>query len=171
MPFGGYRIPRFAKSLYVRDTQVSSSASSLVSNTPLSIEQANGARLLGLTYPGIVPAVRSGLPFAAFERLRAFVGISAQDLGDLLRIPQRTLARRKQEGRLTPVESDRLLRLARIAEMAVYVWEDNAEAAVRWLTTSKSLLGGESPLQHTDTGPGAREVEDMLYAIEFTTAA
>ena len=55
--------------------------------------------------------------------------------------------------------------------MAVYVWEDNAEAAVRWLTTSKSLLGGESPLQHTDTGPGAREVEDMLYAIEFTTAA
>jgi putative toxin-antitoxin system antitoxin component (TIGR02293 family) len=70
-----------------------------------------------------------------------------------------------------PEESDRLLRLARVFELGVTVFEGDTERAVRWFTMPKSRLGGESPLERADTEPGIREVEDMLYTIEFTMAA
>jgi len=113
----------------------------------------------------------SGLPFDAYERLRTLLGIPSRELATVLSIPARTLQRRKQAGRLTAEESDRLLRLARLVALTLYVFEDDTDRAVRWLTAPKSLLDGESPLARADTEPGAREVEDMLYAIEFTMPA
>ena len=124
----------------------------------------DGTRLLGLT--GTPAAlVRAGLPFDAFERLAAFLGVGDYDLAEALDLAPRTLARRRG-GAFTPAESDRLLRLARLSELALVVFEDD-EAAARWLRTTKRRLGGESPLKHADTAPGASEVEDVLYAIEF----
>ncbi len=141
----------------------------------LSIEAVQGAGLLGFGSDcppaALIGAVREGLPYDAFERLRAFLDVPARDAGTRLLIAERTLARRRQNGRFTPEESDRLLRLARLAEMALVVFEGEAAPARRWLTQPKRLLNGESPLDRADTEAGAREVEDMLYAIEFTAAA
>ena len=75
-----------------------------------------------------------------------------------------------EHGRLSAEESDRLLRTARLAELALAVFEDGG-AAAEWLTTPKRLLNGETPLERADTAPGAREVEDMLFAVEFSAAA
>ena len=134
-------------------------------------DRADLAAFLGLRTQSLVTAVREGFSFEVYERLRATLGVSARELAEVLSIPARTLQRRKQAGRLTSEESDRLLRVARIVELALVVFEGDAERAVRWLTTPKTLLGGESPLARADTEPGAREVEDMLYAIEFTMPA
>lgn len=140
-----------------------------------AIEEARGARLLGLNPDApphrLIEAVRAGLPFKTFERLQAFLDVPARELGEALLISARTLARRKKQQQLSPEESDRLLRLARLSEMAFVVFEQNRERAHRWMTGPKNLLGGESPLRRADTEAGAREVEDMLYALEFTTAA
>ena len=131
----------------------------------------DGTRLLGLDEPGSAArAVRDGLPIDAFDAVQAFLGVPAAQLAEAVWIAPRTLARRRQTGRLAPDESDRLLRTARLAEMALAAFED-ADAAAAWLTEPKRLLGGESPLRASDTAPGAREVEDMLYAVEFTAAA
>lgn len=134
-------------------------------------DPASPSTLLGLKVQSLVEAVREGLPYEAYERLRSRLGLSARELAEMLSIPERTLQRRRQAGRLTKEESDRLLRLARIVGLALMVFEGDAERAVRWLTTPKTLLGGESPLARADTEPGTREVEDMLYAIEHTMPA
>lgn len=136
-----------------------------------TIERASGAYLLGLDSGTLVEAGRAGFPYEAFEQLRSFLRLPASALGAALSIAERTLARRRKRGSLTPEESDRMARVARLAEMALVVFEGDAASARTWLTTSKTLLGGESPLERADTEAGAREVEDMLYAIEFTTAA
>lgn len=134
------------------------------------LDQLDGTRLLDLDGHEVVAAVRAGLPARALERLHDLLDVPMQDLAALLGIPPRTLTRRRQGGRFAPDESDRLLRLARLAELALVVFEE-ADAARIWLIEPKRLLGGETPLAHADTDPGAREVEDMLYAVEFTAAA
>ncbi len=139
--------------------------------TAVPFDALDGTRLLGLDEPnGAARAVREGLSINAFDAVQAFLGVPAAQFAEAVGIAPRTLARRRQAGRLAPDESDRLLRTARLAEMALAAFED-ADAAAAWFTEPKRLLGGESPLRAADTAPGAREVEDMLYAVEFTAAA
>jgi putative toxin-antitoxin system antitoxin component (TIGR02293 family) len=131
------------------------------------LDRLDGTRLLDLN-EAPVSVIRDGLPSDAFDRLQAFLGCAASALASALGIASRTLARRRRTGRLSPDESDRLLRAARLAELALAVFED---AAAEWLTTPKRLLDGETPLERADTAPGAREIEDMLFAVEFSAAA
>ena len=109
--------------------------------------------------------VRSGLPYSALaalaERLHAPLG----ELGDALGVPLRTLARRRRAGRLTAEESDRLVRLGRVAALAEDVLGDRTKA-VRWLRQPNRALGGRVPLQHLDTDLGVREVETVLLRVE-----
>ncbi|MEM1125351.1 MAG: antitoxin Xre-like helix-turn-helix domain-containing protein [Bacteroidota bacterium] len=136
----------------------------------ISLDRLDGRRLLDLEADP-VRAVREGVLPEAFDRLQDFLDVSASTLAEVLDIAPRTLARRRQTGdRLKPEESDRLLRTARVAELALAVFEE-ASAAATWFTAPNARLGGETPLARTDTAPGAREVEAMLFAIEFSSAA
>jgi len=109
--------------------------------------------------------VREGLPAGRFKALRAFLDISTAELSEVVGITSSTLSRRRKRGFFAKDESERLLRLARIALRAVDVME-GAENARQWLTKSARALGGESPLHFADTEPGAREVERLLGRIE-----
>lgn len=115
----------------------------------------------------LVSATRKGLSFTNFERLRTFLNIPPALLAEVLMISDRTLARRRTGGKLSPIESDRLVRVAELVELALNVFDDQKEAAIKWFTSPKSLLKGETPLQRTDTEPGCKEVETMLYSIEY----
>ena len=84
-----------------------------------------------------------------------------------LGIPQRTMTRRLSErSRLTPAESDRAVRFARIFAHAVAMIGEE-EKAVQWLLTCSRALGGERPLDRRDTDVGAREVEDVAGRIAY----
>ena len=113
------------------------------------------------TYDVIVDRVRAGLPYAVLESLSMRFQIPQEHLTRVLRIPLRTLARRKKERRLQAVESDRLLRVARIAAFAEDVLGDVAKAG-RWLQKPNRALGGVIPLDQLDTDIGARHVEQVL---------
>jgi putative toxin-antitoxin system antitoxin component (TIGR02293 family) len=116
-------------------------------------------------YSAVVDRVRAGLPYAALEAVATRYEIPTEALVRVLHIPPRTLARRKQERRLRPDESDRLLRLARIAARAEEVL-GSRENAAGWLREPIIALGGVSPLDYIDTELGAREVEHTLGRIE-----
>lgn len=58
-------------------------------------------------------AVRKGLPHWALEALQKALDLSVKELGTMLGIPERTVARRKDEEHVTAAESDRLYRVAR----------------------------------------------------------
>jgi putative toxin-antitoxin system antitoxin component (TIGR02293 family) len=105
--------------------------------------------------------LREGLPYEAFEALRAAFGLSLRDLGAVLGVPERTLARRKLQRRLRPDESDRLARLARIAAYAEDVLGGRRQAA-DWLRTPNRALGNEPPVVRLDTDLGARQIESVL---------
>lgn len=107
---------------------------------------------------------RSGLPYASLDAVSAAYRIAARDLGKILDLPPRTLARRKKERRLHADESDRLLRLGRVAALAEEVL-GTRDKATRWLHAPNLALGEESPLSRLDSDLGTRQVEDVLVRI------
>jgi putative toxin-antitoxin system antitoxin component (TIGR02293 family) len=113
---------------------------------------------------------------SAFDAATARIAPAA--LGDLSRrgysedeifalvVPKRTLARRKAANELLTVEeTDKALRLERIAVQAERVFGD-ADKAHRWLRKAKRELKGETPLAWLASEAGARVVEEMLFRIE-----
>lgn len=85
----------------------------------------------------------------------------------MVRIPARTLSRRKASGRLSPDESERLLRISRIVDQAVALFEGDHDAAMQWLQTPQPALNREKPLDFARTEIGAREVEDLIGRLEY----
>jgi putative toxin-antitoxin system antitoxin component (TIGR02293 family) len=114
---------------------------------------------------GLRARVRTGLPYSALEALTERLGTSQGDMADVLGVPARTLARRRAAGRFTASESDRLVRLGRIAATAEQVL-GSRDKAVRWLHHPNRALGQRVPIRELDTDLGAREVEAVLLRIE-----
>ena len=106
--------------------------------------------------------VRSGFPFTAFEHFLRNTALSAGDVAALCRIPARTVARRREAGRLAPDESDRLLRASRVFGRALELFEGNPDDARAWLQAEQPLLGNRVPLRLAATDVGALEVERLI---------
>jgi putative toxin-antitoxin system antitoxin component (TIGR02293 family) len=109
--------------------------------------------------------VREGLPYEALAAVAARYDIPLRELTRVLALPERTLARRKIEGRLRADESDRLFRLGRVAALAEDVLGETAKAA-RWLRRPNRALGGRAPLDVLDTDLGAQQAETVLHRVE-----
>jgi len=116
------------------------------------------------TVDDLIKSVREGLVFTSYDKLKDRYGIATEEMIDILQIPGRTLARRKREKRFEADESDRLLRLGRVAALAEETLGSRQKAA-RWLRAPNRALGGEPPLGLLDTDPGARRIEDLLLRI------
>jgi putative toxin-antitoxin system antitoxin component (TIGR02293 family) len=110
--------------------------------------------------------LQQGLSYDAFERLRGVLGLSAARAGELLQIPPRTLARRKDSKRFEPEESDRLVRLSRIVGLGLELFEGDVDEMRTWFTAPHAALGGETPLDFATTDVGAREVENLIGRLE-----
>jgi putative toxin-antitoxin system antitoxin component (TIGR02293 family) len=111
-------------------------------------------------------ALRQGFPFAAFEAVLKVLDWPSRDLADLLGVASRTLARRKTSKQLSPIESDRLYRVAYIACFATAVL-GSLEKARAWLQKDNRALGGHSPISFLDTEIGERQVEELLNRINY----
>ncbi len=116
--------------------------------------------------PELIRQIESGFPFEALRNFKTLSGLDPAELTAVLGIPERTLARRRVAGRFAPEESERLLRIGTVFERAVDLFNGEIPAAVQWLTTPKKALGGETPLRYSRTGPGAREVENLIGRVE-----
>lgn len=112
-----------------------------------------------------IPLVRKGLPSASVEALVRITRITQSELAYALAIPERTLARRKREGVLSPEESAKFVRFARVVERSESVFEDT-DSALNWLQSANASLGGVTPLSLLDTDIGADSVRDTLGRIE-----
>jgi len=114
---------------------------------------------------GLVSAVRDGIPTGRFDVLKRLLDVSTETLTEVIGISPSTLSRRRKRGTFNKDESERVLRIARIALRAVEVLEGR-ENARKWLSEPARALGGEKPLEFADTEPGAREVERLLIRLE-----
>jgi putative toxin-antitoxin system antitoxin component (TIGR02293 family) len=114
----------------------------------------------------LVEKINAGFPYRAFERLQRELDLSAKELADLVQVPPRTLARRKAQGRLRPDESERLLRISRVYDGALRLFEGDRQAARQWLLSPARALSGQVPLELAKTEIGAREVESLAARLE-----
>jgi len=115
--------------------------------------------------PYLISRVRDGLAMAEFHTAREMLGLSEEKLAALLGISRATLHRRKKSGHLDRMESDRLVRYARLFHRATEVL-GNPEKARAWLNAPAIAFDSELPLDFADTEIGAREVEALLGRIE-----
>lgn len=109
--------------------------------------------------------VEQRLPLTSVESL-AKHGMSDEEIYRLI-VPRRTLVHRKSRREpLTHEESDRAVRIARMASLAEEVFGDDAKAA-RWLRKPKSRFDGRAPFELLSTEAGARLVEEMLLQLDY----
>ena len=100
---------------------------------------------------------------AVIERLLNF-GVPSRYLGFIT--PQRTLSHRKARGQmLTPDESDRAVRAARLLALGETVFGDRARA-LQWLARPVKQLHGNTPFEMMASESGARVVEELLVEID-----
>lgn len=131
------------------------------------------AALLGLPpvdAVSLATLVSRGLRYTAVERFRKGSSFSLITLASMISVNDRTLARRKTEGRLQPDESDRLYRAARVFARTLDLFEGDRGAARSWLAQPQRALAGKVPLELATTDVGAREVENLIGRLEHGVA-
>lgn len=120
----------------------------------------------GLETEQLLKRIEEGFSYRMLERLQRNIGLSTRQMAKLAGIPDRTLSRRREEGRLHPDESDRLLRTSRVFGRTLDLFNGDASAARRWLSTPQLALGRKIPLDMATTDLGAREVENLIGRLE-----
>lgn len=131
-------------------------------------EKLGGVATLGEavgTLADLRRTVQRGLPTEALDRVSESLANGELRVLEIKYsvVPRTTLRRRT---RLSPEESARTERLARLSALAEHVWEDAAHAR-DFLTHAQPQLGGERPIDLAQTDLGAREVENLLMKIEY----
>jgi len=126
-----------------------------------------------------VPRIRSDRDLASLveQRLPATAiqslvrsGLSDAEVYQLI-VPRRTLAHRVARHQpLSKEESDKAVRVARIAVMAEQVFGE-FERAWRWLRKPKRQFDGKTPIEMLATEAGARLVEELIAQIDDGMAA
>lgn len=128
------------------------------------------ASLIGLKVAGtmeLISYIKKGLEYSSMEHFIRNANLQREEAVGFVGISPRTLVRRKEKGRLSPDESDRLVRAARIVSQAQQLFEGDVMAANRWLKTAQPALGGASPMEYAGTEAGAREVEALIHRLEY----
>ena len=114
----------------------------------------------------LIRKIQKGLRFSELETLQTSIGMPFEQLAAKLCISRSTLQRRKAAGRLSPDESDKVLRFARLLEHATDVFGD-VDKGRAWLKHPQYGLGGAVPLDYAETEIGAREVDNLLGRIDY----
>jgi len=132
-------------------------------------EVLGGRRILGRPLTSILEldeAVERGLPKATLRHVATRVFSDAGEQRAIMHriVPEATYKRRRE--RLSPAESERTERLARVVAMAEEVWDDRDQAR-RFLTTPHPEIGGKTPLDAALTELGARQAEEVMARILY----
>ena len=114
----------------------------------------------------LIHRIRKGLPFSELTALQRRIDLPLEQVAAKLSISRSTLQRRKNSGRLSSDESDKVLRFARLLQHATEVFGD-ADKARAWLKHPQYGLGGAIPLDYAETEIGAREVDNLLGRIDY----
>ena len=117
-------------------------------------------------------AIERGLPAEAAKQTMDAIGgpdVETMFMSLVFQSPERMKELDRTpiwHGTLTPAESERTERIARIAALAAKALGDEESARV-FLTTPHSRLGGAVPLRYLTNEVGALEVEEILNSVFY----
>lgn len=121
------------------------------------------------TEADLIDAVRNGLPAKTLDFIFADLAKHHVPQADVYRLigSGRTLQRKRSQNLpLSPLESDRLARLARLLVRAEEAIGDHYRSR-KWLVEPNKALGGERPIDLLDSDTGTVAVERVLGRIEY----
>jgi putative toxin-antitoxin system antitoxin component (TIGR02293 family) len=135
---------------------------------PQRIAQILGLAVSATALPTVVlleEAIRTGFPKSALYNVSRAIEADPGRANELAYsvVPKSTLNRRDT---LTPEQSERTERLARLFAHAEQVFGDQTDAR-EFIHRPHPELGGRRPLDIAATELGARRVESVLNALEF----
>jgi len=116
--------------------------------------------------------IKKGIPLGVIFHIKKEFNLPDEVIARIIGVSPRTVSRRRKtvkipaKERLSPVESDRVYRFARIVALAEDIFEDKKEA-LEWLNSPQYGLGGRVPFDMLQTDAGAREVEELLIRIDY----
>ena len=114
-------------------------------------------------YIGINPASDLVLPTENLNLLKQ-KGLTFTEMANNV-ISPRTLKHRNARGEnLTPAETERAVRVARIIALAEEVFGKH-DTALLWLRHHSDRLDGRTPMSFLNTEAGGRQIEAMLHGI------
>lgn len=118
----------------------------------------------------LVRLIRRGLPTIAVDHFLKVSQLKFNVIEEQV-MARRTFRRRQAADQpLDTAESDRLVRLVRLVALAEQTFSDPTKARA-WLRRENHVLGGQAPLELSDTSQGARSVEVLLDRIGRGLAA
>jgi len=110
-------------------------------------------------------AVEKGLPKGALKNLASFVSPPREQFKFIYQVvPEGTYKRRHTH--LSPEESERTERIARVIATAIDVWEDREKAKI-FLISPHPFFNNRPPLKVAFTELGARQVEELLWGMFY----
>ncbi|MER1051139.1 antitoxin Xre/MbcA/ParS toxin-binding domain-containing protein [Pseudomonas aeruginosa] len=114
-----------------------------------------------------IARISLGYPANYLVTIRSALSLTASLAEQLFSVSQSTLLRRlKDRQRLSSVTSERLDRLASVANLAHEVFEDR-NRALSWLSSPNVALGNQQPIMLCETEIGANQVRRVLHALEW----
>ena len=114
----------------------------------------------------LIRQIQKGLPFSDLKVLQGSIDMPFEQLAAKLSISRSTLQRRRAAGRLSPDESDKVLRFSRLLRQAADLFGD-IDKGRAWLKHPQYGLRGAVPLDYAETEIGAREVENLLGRMKY----
>ncbi len=114
----------------------------------------------------LIESIQLGLPYASFEILERHYKVSRAEFSTMIGLSTSAARRRKLTGKMHSSEGEKIVRYARLFDVALGLMEGNNDRALRWLNTPARALGGVTPLAHSITGFGAQQVEHLIGRIE-----
>ena len=111
--------------------------------------------------------ILEGFPFGTLDKLQQHTGLTMGVVLSLVRIPARTLARRKVDGKLSPDESERAYRVITVFRAIIKLFDGNTNAARKWFESPCRALGAKTPQEMIVTEVGAQRVLTIVGRLEY----
>jgi len=132
-----------------------------------AVPETVGPHVFGghLDTEGAFRLIDEGLEISVLDNFLELFPQARPELGLIIGISDRSLVRRRSQGRFTPAESDRLFRLVETYGLATRVLESTG-AADEWMASPAVALGDRTPLTYLRNEAGTQRVVALLQRIE-----
>lgn len=110
--------------------------------------------------------IHMGLSFELLTQVAGLLQMPRADISNALCMSPAMLARRVRTGRLNTAESDRLVALIAVYEEALSLFENDADAAKKWMNSPVRGLGSRRPLDMLGTRVETNAVLDLIGRLE-----
>lgn len=132
--------------------------------TQSSIQSAS--HLYPISGFAIIDQAEKGVATSRVDLVARLLGLSLKEMAVILQIAERTLHRLRQEGRLDPQTSERLLLLENLAAHGLKVFDNQPTDLADWLRHPLRELKHKAPLELLHTISGFALADDVLTRIE-----